>query len=195
MSVGDIYECSILGRQDGQITATVFHYRQASGNAGDQSGALAASVDGSLAAGLKTTLSPEWSYDLSSVARVSPLPRTAPTLNSTNAGPGTIGTFAAPSSVAAVLKKKTALAGRKYRGRFFLPGVPLSVIADSQLTAGGVTSFAAMATLLQGNIVNAAGTFNPVIFHRASLTFDNITSVTVDPVLRNQRRRQVGRGV
>jgi hypothetical protein len=111
-----------------------------------------------------------------------------------NAGTSSIGL--APSQVAPVIRKSTALAGRSGRGRMYHPFLLSSLLtATGELTAAAITSltnaYAAFVTA-QG-VTSAGGTssFVPVILHRnpLPLTSDPISSVAAVGYLGTQKRR------
>jgi hypothetical protein len=115
--------------------------------------------------------------------------------------PGTGPAPACPTAVAAVITKQTAFAGREYRGRTYVAGVPVQFETNSVLNAGATLTLQhiadAMATPLQ---VNSQAAFLPVVagyYPKAVNTWvwNNITTCVARNILRSQRRRQVGIGI
>lgn len=91
---------------------------------------------------------------------------------------------------AVLIRKSTALGGRRGRGRFFLPGVPESVISAGG-TYGGtyVTDTQGRATALL--VALTANNVPMVLLHGDSSTVPTpVTALAVQPVLGTQRRRQ-----
>lgn len=101
-----------------------------------------------------------------------------------------------PSTVSAVVRRRTALSGRKYRGRVYVPGVPFTWEIDSVLTeAAQDTLIANMGAILITPMTVSATIWQPVVtdspfFLRQTV----VNAAAVDPVLRVQRRREIGVG-
>lgn len=92
-----------------------------------------------------------------------------------------------PQRAAAVIGLRTALPTRAGRGRFYLPAPDSSnMAADGEMTSAAATALAAGAS---SALATFGVTLTPVIFHRKTLTWDKITTVTVAQVLGSQRRR------
>jgi len=113
---------------------------------------------------------------------------------------GSVAGVSEPSGVAIVVKRTTDLSGRKFRGRVYLPGVPesaslLSVLTSTYLTAS-TTDFANWVAFPITIQVPAPTQVFPIVFNLKDPTRKTrITQGFVDPALRYQRRREVGRGV
>lgn len=97
----------------------------------------------------------------------------------------------------AVLTKRCDLAGRKYRGNFFLPGIAANDTFEGVLTG-------AYKTLLEVNfqwlddkpVMPVSGMIlEPVIFHRINGAWDPVTDYAVQDQVRVMTRRTVGRGI
>jgi len=195
MAIGDIYQVTVSGTLHGQLTNSVLHYRETVSGGADGSVQLATAIDATLAGvSFRANASSEWRYDFTVSQRIRPLPILLAVTVNLNAGAGQAGSNSLPSSVASVIRKRTALAGRKFRGRTYIPGVPSAVEVDSQLTAAGLTALQTLATQMAGTVGIGAWDFAPVIFHRATGTSTLITACVATAVLRNQRRRQIGKG-
>jgi hypothetical protein len=103
---------------------------------------------------------------------------------------------ALPSSVSVNLKKLSDQAGRSHRGRVYIAGAFINNENNSALDPAQVAGWNDAGVDMATDVVTADGTFVPVIRHADPLQVpDLITAVVVDPVLRNQRRRQLGRGI
>lgn len=89
---------------------------------------------------------------------------------------------------------RTGLAGRAFRGRFFVAAIneAITTVLDT-LTSAGVTQVTTLMDYLY-NAPSVAGPFEPVIFHRATNLYTVITSYVIDAVLDSMRRRLPGRG-
>lgn len=98
-----------------------------------------------------------------------------------------------PASVAALLRKNTALGGRRGRGRMFFPWC----IDDAMVDERGAINSAVVTTLTNAGtaFVGALTTGNCSMFllHRAGQTPTaaptQVTSMTCDPIIGSQRRR------
>jgi hypothetical protein len=100
----------------------------------------------------------------------------------------------APGNVTSTISWRTGLAGRKYRGRDYVPGYSDSgLTADDRLGTAFVNLLAQIAQLYITDITGL-GNMEPVIFHASSNTFTPIISFVIDAILDSQRRRLPGRG-
>jgi len=101
-----------------------------------------------------------------------------------------------PSTCAAVVRKRTDLAGHANRGRIFVAGVPLPWEQDSLLTAVARGEYdTAYGPVFLNPLLVLGIQWDPVLtnppLHSVSR---EITQVSVDDVIRVQRRREVGVG-
>jgi|SRR5690242_1658735 len=88
---------------------------------------------------------------------------------------------------------RAGLAGRAYRGRYYVPGViEADVNPNDTAISGIVTTLAVAATNLIGPALPAG--FTLVIFHRFDNLFSTIVSYVVENLIDSQRRRLAGRG-
>jgi hypothetical protein len=205
-SQGDIFEVVFGGRQHGQDTRNVVHFRvrTTSGSGAPTDAQLEAAILAGVWVNgmrdeMRQQLSSEWSLLFTKAQRLSPGPRSAGVVSVEDAGPGSIPGNALPTAVAAVIQKRTAFAGRRYRGRMYVPGIPASYENDSSLSAEGVTAMEQLANNLDQIFVATAAavafTFEPILLHRdVQGGYTLVTGHGVDSVLRTQRRRQVGKG-
>lgn len=109
---------------------------------------------------------------------------------------GGIGSNMLPSSVAVLVQKRTAFAGRRNRGRMYLPGVPAQDVggttAPNDLDSGQLVTWQAnldaFMAFLQGSTMGDA--LNPVILHPAPSTpVTEVTAFSVQARLATQRGR------
>ncbi len=106
-----------------------------------------------------------------------------------------------PQNSAVLFHKRTARAGRRGRGRFYLPGIlEAGVSAVGGLDSGSINAYQAGATAYLARFgVGNLGAVEPVLIHSfdplagppvpSQLVPDRITSLSVDPVIATQRRR------
>ncbi len=98
----------------------------------------------------------------------------------------------APANVALLVQKRTALGGRRERGRNYFPGLTASAIDNashvvSATLTGLQTNWDSMVTDM------AALTYTPVLFHQtAPFTPTPVVSFEVQPLLATQRTRMRG---
>jgi hypothetical protein len=112
---------------------------------------------------------------------------------------GTIGTAGGgntlPGQVAANVTLKTAFAGTRYRGRVYLPFVSdrYNDPANNIPTAAYALLAIPMAVGLAGAVIitglSGSGILRPVIWHRATQTYDAVTDFTVQMRWSTQKRR------
>jgi hypothetical protein len=97
------------------------------------------------------------------------------------------------ANVTETISWRSGLAGRKYRGRTFVPGIAEAQVNQDDTSASGfVTALGIIADGLFNHVIS--GTRFPVIFHIASNLFTRITSYVIENILDSQRRRLPGRG-
>ena len=107
----------------------------------------------------------------------------------TSSGVGTGSGSMLPPQVAICVSLRTALVGRAFRGRFYLPGPSTVQITDVGRLGG--TAVEAATTGTQGMLAALlAGGYIPVIAHRASGTNTICVSADLGDVLDTQRRRR-----
>lgn len=106
-----------------------------------------------------------------------------------------------PSGVSMVVRRYSILAGRKNRGRIYLPGLYNSGENDSQIASAYYTANAdnfAKAVYEQISFLDGATvyTFQPILWNKATPAIKvDITNGYLDPIIRYQRRREIGVGV
>lgn len=104
-----------------------------------------------------------------------------------------------PSSVAAVLTRRGLQAGRAFRGRVYVAGVSRELLNTDtgRWTGGAIAQMQTGADKFQlpfDDVTNTV-TWQPIVQRKNFLSFADIVRGTVNPVPRNQRRRQPGVGV
>lgn len=195
MAVGDIYLVTFVQEQHGQAILNTVHYKETVSGGAAGAATLAAKIDADAGPVWRAALSDEWEYQYTQVQKIYPGVPQFPVVVGTNAGIGSVANDPEPTSVSIVVTKRTALAGPAYRGRIYLAGIPVTYINDSALSSTGVTGLTGVAEELIEPKTSGGYTFVPVIWHKASLTSDDITGLTLRTTVRNQRRRQLRRGI
>jgi hypothetical protein len=113
--------------------------------------------------------------------------------------PGAIGSPSLPNNVAVCVTLFTDLAGRSYRGRSYMPGIP-----ESYVTLSGISSMLAgdyagvfidlVDTLSTAGYELVVTSFQTGLAPRVAAVSTPITSVGVNTTVDSQRRRLPGRG-
>lgn len=166
----------------GQTAINVIHVRRAATTAS----AVATAVDTNVQANM-------WAQVANSAGvirlDVTPLDGTSASFPLTVSGAkwtGTAGAFDHVPQVAEVVTLKTALRGRRVRGRFYTP-----FIAESAVSNGGIVGFAtaqgAWTTFISN--MSAAG-FPLVVASYVAQSAQDVTAAIVQSVAGTQRRRQ-----
>lgn len=197
---GDLIQLQIVGRLHGQRIRTVLHYSFRGPDHMDGEAALE-QFDGifedfSLSAFLAFQ-SAEYQCDYIFSQVIKPV-RYRPVVLTVEE-PGTVEGDSLPSGVAAVLSRYGTPAGRRYQGRTFVAGVPVSFEENSSLKPAAVDLLDAIGVVTSQPLLVGLGGNNC-----APLTSGNVT--TPVPIayevqqylprieLHYQRRRAVGRG-
>lgn len=104
------------------------------------------------------------------------------------------GVATAPANVTLALSWRTGLAGRKHRGRNYIPGVVENdLTSDDRINSPFATLLSSIAAQYLAAIPGG-GPYEPIIYHILNDTFDAVTSFVIDSILDSQRRRLPGRG-
>lgn len=107
--------------------------------------------------------------------------------------PGTSSDPPSPANVTLTVSWRTGLAGRKYRGRIYVPGITEAVAQlFDDASAAFITQMAIAGAELISGALSGAGVLS--IFHVSTNTFTQVTSVVLESLLDSQRRRLAGRG-
>lgn len=193
MAIADRIRVTITGHLYGQLINTALQYRVDQDGGSDPEVALVGNVDSLYAANVLPLLSQDYAYESTMAQRYNPGPPTAPAVTVAHAGVGGVATISIPPAAAATVTKRTLFAGRAYRGRIFVAGIPPTSTLSGNLTATAITLHTAAWSTLRS--ITAAGfIFTMILEHRSTNTFSYVTSLAARGPLRVQRRREVGRG-
>jgi hypothetical protein len=196
MPAGDIYTLTVIGEHHNQTVMNVFHYRVQTGTIEDDSAQIITAWRNNTETTWLNCFSEEYFISGYFCQRSWPKPVLQGFTLSTAFLPGTEPGNSLPTSVAVVLTKRTALGGRSGRGRTYLGGVPTAFEADSQLTGAAIQTYNLLCAKLDDTLNTVNGTtLHPIITDKLFATAKPITSYVTRSILRNQRRRQVGRGI
>lgn len=195
MAVGDIFRVVAEQSLHGQTVLNVFHYIVGAVGATDETTGLASKFVATVIPPLKAVQSNELSHVSVTVQKIFPLPVRVPYRNVNGVGAGTVAQNSLPTSMAVVGTKRTSFAGRKFRGRVFFAGVPVTHEDNSVLAAANIAAWQAVCDAVKTTLSDTGTDWNPVLFHKATNTSDLLTACEIRTVMRNQRRRQIGKGV
>lgn len=208
-----LYEATLLGRDDGQDEFNTFCY--ALTPSGSSSAAqIAADLAGTIYSSWGTPWGAAHSdrYTCDSIRITNLSDRTVPSFVIANPGTNMQGSIIAPSlpiTVAAVLKRTTAIAGQHGRGRLYIGSVPTTFTAPltdaNIINTTGFTAYEALLPNITAPLSGARGSYQPVIVQhplRGPLTGPppnatqaaNIIGAEINPRLGNRRRRNLGVG-
>jgi len=195
VAVNDYYRVTVDQTLHGQKVLNTFYYQETTSAGGGSSAALANRFAVVVIPTMKACQSNEVQHNGVYAQKIWPLPPIVPSFDASAAGPGGVPGSSLPSSMAVVMTKQTAFAGRKYRGRVYIAGLAAIHEDDSKLAPGVFNLWSAFSTTLAGVLAPAGYAFTPIVYHKATRTHDNIVNVLTRTNLRNQRRRQIGKGV
>jgi hypothetical protein len=192
---GHIWQVRIYCKSTDQVAINVLHYQVTA-----QTGTL--KTDGDLAARMDAVFGPVYQPVLGSAAeyrgvgvqRISPIPPTVEVLENIQADVGGGAGDLLPRQVCGLITKRTLLAGRRYRGRAYIP-FPSEGLNDTDGTPTGayLTNLLAVANAMEAPVVVGVApnetTLTPIIWHRATSDFDVIVECTTNDKWATQRRR------
>lgn len=207
MAVNDVFKVAAVGSLNDQTIVNVFHYRQSTVNSSTLSNleSLARAFNAGPLAAMALASSEEISWSLIEARTFTPPSIPLAGYDLAVSVVGTNEDIAAPPTVCWVVRKRTALLGRKYRGRNYFAGMGMSDVDAGTIAAAGITKYQTARNAIGASITwTASGspTFIPCIAALdpsvtgpvAGVRATDITSVFLDTVLRSQRRREIGRG-
>lgn len=117
---------------------------------------------------------------------------------------GTVGTAQAPTQASAVVTKNTGYAGQAFRGRCYVPFVPMSFLTPAgEFNAAARAAYGPFVTLLFGTqsfgVLPNTASLTPVIVHRPGVKFplplqtvDILNFIFTDKVGTQRRRGDYG---
>lgn len=197
MAVEDIYRVGIEQTLHGQLVLNVLHFRERSTDAAitDLAGALAGRVAAVVVPPMKAAQSNELNHTRIWAQRIKPTPPLIPSVVVGHAGAGSFPSNSLPTSVSVVVTKRSTFAGVKYRGRLYGAGIPQAGEDNSQIIQAHVDLWQNVGDAIATALVNGAAIWDPIIWHRSTQNYEVILACEARAVLRNQRRRQLFRGV
>lgn len=112
--------------------------------------------------------------------------------SSTGAGVGTAGVAPLPQNTSALVRKSSGFAGRKNRGRMFIPGIREANVGDNgELSGAEITRLQTLVDSFMSTMLAQASILDLVILHSFGDATEPtvITAMTVDGIVATQRRR------
>lgn len=200
-------QVQIVGQIDGQETINDLYFSHGSAITIVNLQALADAVDNWYWASILPELSNDFTY-LRTIVTDLTTNTSGVAFQSANTGTGGVTGEANPNNVAACISFRTALRGRNWRGRNYIPGVPGSVVTLNTISPTFVTNVQAGYRLLKFGGTAIPGDWSWVVVSRFSgvdvnhkpipRTSGVVELVTdalfVDSTVDSQRRRLPGRG-
>lgn len=192
--VGDIFVAvSAYQFNDNQVEECTLHFQCAVAGGGDTRVALLTHLNSLIVTNVIPNLSSSASLYGSKLSTVKALGPWSPVVVY-NRTAGSDAYPPLPTQVRGLISWHTALAGRAYRGRMYLPTPGGDQITStSGVPTGVLTDWGTLATGLVAPYSTGGTTWIPGVYHRVptaviSSIFDQITSATVSDVYATQRR-------
>lgn len=195
MAINDVIKVKLESQMFSQVGLNIRHYRidgEVTGGATMQE--IADAMYTQFATDYASCLVSDAVFANVGVQKVRPLPMGVETLSSQAPTAGTVTGDVLPWQTSGLITLRTALAGRAFRGRAYIPFAGEARNgADGKPTSLHITNLGSVADdMLEQKIVVGAGgstTLTPVIFQRGSGTTTALTSAVVRTAWATQRRR------
>lgn len=194
-AIGQIWQVKAYHHLTDQLGLNVFHYRvSAVAGTGSDADKLLVAVSQAIHVRIKDLMVVTAEFDGIRLQKVRPAPPAADCFSTDDAGPGTVNGDAMPRQVSGLVSKRTAIAGRHGRGRYYVP-FPSENDNDSSPipTPGYVVRLALLATALATPLTIGAGgntaTLVPIVYDRATGIGVPVVSMTTASRWATQRRR------
>lgn len=197
LNVGDIAEVKFFCSDGAQQGINVLHYRcRVKAGAGISDAALAGLMSAAAATVYKAYLPTVCRYEGVRVQLINPLPVQAAQVSTAGSGAGSVITDPLPPQASLLAKKNTTLAGRRRRGRIYLP-----FWGESQSDSAGKPTAGALT--LADNVLNVllietvwgtapdTVTMTPVLYNKALNDWQEVISYTKRTAWATQRRRSL----
>lgn len=195
MAIGDVLQARFESVQGNQAAENIRQFRVSAEVAPVPTyGDVASGLGGIIGPELRALMSSSATYRGCAVRRISPLPLTLEQMSTNQAGVGAIAGDPLPPQVSGIVTLRTAMAGRRFRGRFYVP-----FPAESDNTSGHIPSSGYLSALinLQNSLALATVitvglgsiTVIPVIWSRRFRTTTDITLGVARAIWATQRRR------
>lgn len=195
LALGDIIRVRAASYTANQQGINVVHFRVSSVNGSSQTDLqVATALDTAMEGRYKAALSAQARYRGISVQKIRPLPVTFPQIVTANDGVGLVAGDLMSTQTSGIISSQTNLAGPGFRGRAYIPFPgEASNDVDGTPTAAYVSLIDDLGEMLYEAHPVGAGpndiVITPVLFHRATATFTDITGFVARDKWATQRRR------
>lgn len=195
MPVGDVYEVKLYTVQGAQTAVNVRHFRVSAVSATTPAdSAIADAFSNRYGPVLRPLMSTSAEFRGAGQRLVSTIPKPVETYSVAGAGPGTVAADPLPKQVCGLLTLRTAFAGRRYRGRIY---VPFPAESDNDFTTRPIATYVTRLQTLGGQftgsftITQGANTMTvaSVVFSRQLGEWSVVTGYTARSSWATQRRR------
>jgi hypothetical protein len=180
----------VYGSDENDPFVIVMHMFQQGVFTADQAeaDALASHIDANVGAELRLCIAADCQY-IKTVVNINNAGVVFTAENATTAGVGAVAGQSLPDYAAVVIRKRTAVGGKRGRGRWFIGCVPEASQDTGYLTVGARTAFQNLGTVLITDAVIGANTWLDGHMSRADNTVVQIDSVNAQRQLGTQRGR------
>lgn len=195
MAIGDVFRLSVVGRFGlGQQFVNVFHYEQTDTVVGNPAEALAAEFSSQALPSYLSLIPSSNVVDTVEVRQVTGTPLNA--FDNPINDPGGLSGEQLPPQVAPLISWRTALVGRRNRGRTYIPAPTEPQQVAGTLIATYVTAMETFIDDVQSlvNALTSTENFHLGIFHSDDSTITPTTEGIPRTELATQRRRRLGVG-
>lgn len=200
MSVGDIIRLAAVGRMHSHVIVNTFMYLHQSGDASPilaqelLKNAFAIDVLGPI----NLIQSSEVSYGTIETQLIFPLPVLA-RIDWDVSAVGAVVEAPVPDTVAFCIKRYGTLAGRRNRGRIFVPGLASDTFYNALngrfVTGPGAMDNAVAALHQSLSPLGGSDVFQPILYHKGLGTYTFMNNSSGDSIPRSQRRRELDKGI
>jgi len=198
IATGDFIECQFVYEYNAQTFRNVFHFRKDTGSSIADGASFLQSLISYLDVtwwdNLRGNLSTELTLRNITAQVVAPfryrLEKAAPT-NPT----GSLSVEATPPSSTVNVQRWAQRSGRKFQGRIYIPGLPRDSQLKGVLKDDPRDALATFAALIVLPITIAGSQLNQYLnYTGVDVGLQQVIGTAVDPILRSQRRREIGKG-
>lgn len=198
--VPNVAQCRVMGRVDNQLTINnLFFEISGGGITATNLLQLVQEVDNWAAIPFASPLSDDWLYERTDGIDLSAADGVQASSSTPQAGGST--SEAAPNNVAACVSFRSGFAGRSFRGRNYVPGIPNDQITLNTMDSGFMATLLTTYGLLIGPGTFLAGWQWGVVSRRsggAARPFGIISPINSvvfsTPYVRSMRSREIGHG-
>lgn len=207
MAIGDIFRVALVGGLNAQQIVNTFYYQQSTANTtgSPDNQEMAEAFNSSVMGPISNAASQDAQWGVIESRLFIPPGGPITGYDKAITVLGQVAEDAAPPTVAVVCRKLTAFLGRKYRGRNFFAGIPITHITSGKINSGAMSLWQDVVDAITSAIthgVSGSPNFIPqiaaldssVIVAPVGVRHTQVTGGFLDLTLRSQRRREIGVG-